>query len=68
MAIRIVTVVGASGTLGSEIVRALLEKGARVYVSHESQKQKDLFGELPTIEDSVARYCRDRGRLKPTAS
>ena len=30
MATRIVTVVGASGTLGSEIVRALLEKGARV--------------------------------------
>ena len=30
MEIRIVTVVGASGTLGAEIVRALLEKGARV--------------------------------------
>ena len=30
MATRIVTVVGASGTLGSEIARALLEKGARV--------------------------------------
>ena len=30
MAVRIVTVVGASGTLGSEIVRALLKKGARV--------------------------------------
>lgn len=38
------------------------------YISHESQKQKDLFGELPTIEDSVARYCRDRGLIKPTAS
>jgi uncharacterized protein YbjT (DUF2867 family) len=38
------------------------------YISHENQKQKDLFGELPTIEDSVARYCRDRGLIKPTAS
>jgi len=38
------------------------------YVSHERQKQKNLFGELPTIEDSVARYCRDKGLIKPTAS
>jgi uncharacterized protein YbjT (DUF2867 family) len=30
MEMRVATVVGASGTLGSEIVRALLEKGARV--------------------------------------
>ena len=37
------------------------------FVSHESHKQKDLFGELPTIEDSVARYCRDKGLIKPTA-
>jgi uncharacterized protein YbjT (DUF2867 family) len=37
------------------------------YVSHESQKQKDLFGELPTIEESVAQYCRDKGLIKPTA-
>lgn len=47
-------------------VLAWLRKGA--YVSHESQKQKDLFGTLPTIEDSVARYCRDRGLVKLTAS
>jgi len=38
------------------------------YISHESQKQKDLFGELPMIEDSVARYCRDKGLIKPIAS
>ena len=38
-------------------------------VSHEDrQKQKDLFGELPTIEDSVTRYCRDRDLIRPTAS
>jgi uncharacterized protein YbjT (DUF2867 family) len=43
---------------------AWIRKGG--YVSHESQKQKDLFGELPTIEDSVARYCRDKGLNKPT--
>lgn len=30
------------------------------YISHERQKQRDLFGELPTIEDSVTRYCRDK--------
>ena len=47
-------------------VLAWLRKGG--YVSHERQKQKNLFGELPTIEDSVARYCRDKGLIKPTAS
>ena len=40
----------------------------RGYVSHERQKQKDLFGEPPTIEDSVARYCRDKELITPTAS
>ena len=45
---------------------AWIRKG--VYVSHDRQKQKDLFGELPTIEDSVARYCQDKGLVKPTAS
>jgi uncharacterized protein YbjT (DUF2867 family) len=38
------------------------------YISHEGQKQKDLFGELPTIKDSVTRYCRDRGLIKFAAS
>jgi uncharacterized protein YbjT (DUF2867 family) len=33
------------------------------YVSREGQKQKELFGDLPTIEDSVARYCRDKKLL-----
>ena len=47
-------------------VLAWLRKGG--YVSHERQKQKELFGEVPTIEDSVARYCRDKGLVKPTAS
>ncbi len=48
-------------------VLAWIRKGA--YVSHETQaKQKDLFGDLPTIEDSVARYCRDKGLIAPTAS
>jgi uncharacterized protein YbjT (DUF2867 family) len=47
-------------------VLAWLRKGG--YVSHERQKQKDVFGELPTIEDSVARYCRDKGLVKPTVS
>ena len=45
---------------------AWIRKGG--YVSHDRQKQKDLFGELPTIEDSVARYCRDKGLIQPTAS
>lgn len=40
-------------------VLAWIRKGG--YVSHDSQRQKDLFGTLPTIEDSVRRYCRDKG-------
>jgi hypothetical protein len=40
-----------------------LRKGG--YVSRDPQKQKNLFGEPPTIEDSVARYCRDKGLIKP---
>ena len=47
-------------------VLAWLRKGS--YVSRDVQEQNELFGELPTIEDSVARYCRDKGLLKPIAS
>ena len=39
-------------------VTAWLRKGG--YVSRDPQKQKDLFGELPTIEEAVTRYCRDK--------
>lgn len=31
-----------------------------VYVSRNPQQQKELFGELPTVEESVRHYCRDR--------
>lgn len=30
------------------------------YISKNTQKQKELFGDLPTIEDAVRRYCKDR--------
>jgi len=36
--------------------------------SHDSQRQKMLFGELPTIEDSVVRCRRDKGLVQPTVS
>jgi uncharacterized protein YbjT (DUF2867 family) len=39
-------------------VLAWLRKGR--YVSRAPQKQKEMFGELPTIEETVARYCRDK--------
>ena len=35
--------------------------GTGVYISHNPRIQKELFGELPTIEEAVRRYCRDRG-------
>jgi hypothetical protein len=40
-------------------VLAWLRKG--LYVSHEPEKQKELFGDLPTVEETVAWYCRDKG-------
>ena len=43
----------------SYAVLTWIRKGG--YVSRDAQKQKDLFGDPPTIEDAVARYCRDNG-------
>ena len=37
---------------------AWIRKGG--YVSRDTQKQKVLFGEPPTIDDVVVRYCRDK--------
>jgi len=37
--------------------------GAGVYTSKNTQKQKELFGDLPTIEEAVKRYCKDRGLI-----
>jgi uncharacterized protein YbjT (DUF2867 family) len=33
------------------------------YVSKNPQLQKELFGDLPTPEEAVARYCRDRNLI-----
>lgn len=35
-----------------------LRKGG--YVSRDPQKQKAMFGDLPTIDEAVARYCHDK--------
>jgi uncharacterized protein YbjT (DUF2867 family) len=34
--------------------------GTGAYVSRDSTAQKELFGELPTVEEAVRRYCEDR--------
>ena len=34
-----------------------------VYISKNPQRQKELFGELPTAEESVRQYCLDRGLI-----
>ena len=31
-----------------------------VYKSKNTQKQKELFSDLPTVEEAVRRYCRDK--------
>ena len=33
------------------------------YVSRNTQRQKELFGDLPTIEEAVTRYCKDRNLI-----
>lgn len=38
-----------------------IDKG--IYISTNPQKQKELFGELPTPEQSVREYCRDKGLI-----
>lgn len=43
-----------------------LRKGG--YVSRDTGKQRKLFGEPPTMDDAVARYCRDKGLLDPAAT
>ncbi len=30
------------------------------YISKNTRRQKELFGDLPTVEEAVTRYCRDR--------
>jgi uncharacterized protein YbjT (DUF2867 family) len=35
--------------------------GTGVYVSRNPQVQKELFGDLPTVQEAVRRYCKDRG-------
>jgi uncharacterized protein YbjT (DUF2867 family) len=34
------------------------------YVSREPHEQKALFGEAPTVEETVARYARDKGLVR----
>jgi uncharacterized protein YbjT (DUF2867 family) len=35
-----------------------IKKG--IYVSSNTQRQKELFSDLPTVEEAVRRYCKDR--------
>jgi uncharacterized protein YbjT (DUF2867 family) len=34
-----------------------------VYISKDTNRQKKLFGDLPTIEEAVGRYCRDKNLI-----
>jgi uncharacterized protein YbjT (DUF2867 family) len=34
-----------------------------VYVSKNTERQKKMFGDLPTIEEAVRRYCKDNGLI-----
>jgi len=47
----------------SYAVLSWIRKGG--YVSRDTRRQRELFGEPPKIDDAVARYCRDKGLLDP---
>ncbi len=34
------------------------------YTSKNTQRQRELFGDLPTIEEAVRRYCKDRNLIR----
>lgn len=34
-----------------------------VYISKNTERQKKLFGDLPTIQEAVARYCKDKNLI-----
>ena len=35
-----------------------------VYVSRDTERQKKLFGDLPTVEEGVRRFCMEKGLIK----
>ena len=35
-----------------------LRKGS--YISRDPEQQREIFGDLPTVEETVTRYCRDK--------
>src|ERR1035438_3441070 len=63
MTAKIVTVVGASGTLGSEIVQALLAKGARVRAMVRATSDRTKLESLGVTEFLVA-DLRDASSLQ----
>lgn len=34
-----------------------------IYISHDTAKQKEYFSDLPTVEEAVRRYCRDKNLI-----
>jgi len=47
----------------SDLTKMVNWVGTGVYVSRNTQRQKELFGDLPTVEEAVTRYCKDRNLI-----
>jgi uncharacterized protein YbjT (DUF2867 family) len=46
---------------GAKDMRAMVQwMGSGAYTSKNTQRQKELFDDLPTVEEAVRRYCKDR--------
>ena len=43
-----------------DIVEMVKWLNTGAYVNGNTQKQKELFGDLPTVEEAVKRYCKDK--------
>lgn len=56
----ILPVVAKFNSRMQDLMEAMKWVKSGAYVSKNTQRQKELFGHLPTIEEAVTRYCKDR--------
>ena len=60
----VLKVTGPVFSLFNEFIKDMYEMikwvNTGVYVSKNTERQKQLFNDLPTIEEAVSRYCKDR--------
>jgi len=59
----ILPIVGKFNANTYDMIQMIKWINTGIYISKNTTKQKELFGELPTVEESVRHYCSDRGLI-----